>query len=122
MANVKPGDRAIVIKSTYPENISIIVSVVKQIKPGEKVPAKGVRNYVSNSPEKLSWVVESLGKSFKYNLYDDEGRFVRTNLNSIAVAHDASLRRLPDEEDVKNFDVTNQAEDLDKLISTLFKA
>ena len=91
MSNVKPGDRAIVIRSDTGHNLSKIVLVVEEYdgKPMEPFDAP-----YDTRGRGLCWVVESLSSPFVV-----VGRGRSTRHTPIAVGPDAHLRRLDPPED-----------------------
>lgn len=61
--NCKPGDLAVIVKSRFPENIGILVSVLRQYVEGEHLPGDPFSMY--EGPDGVSWVVESVGKPIR---------------------------------------------------------
>lgn len=74
MSNVRPGDRAIVVRALIPANLGIVC----------EVEAAWPR-----FPD--AWEVESLGRPFATQ--DWEG--APTGSSMVAIVHDSCLRRLP---------------------------
>lgn len=58
--NVRPGDRAIIVSSLRPENVGIVVDVLREYL-GEKTFARGAGIYVCTDGQP-AWFVESLGR------------------------------------------------------------
>lgn len=61
--NCKPGDLAVIVSARFPENIGILVSVLRQYIEGEHLPGDPFRMY--EGPYGVSWVVESVGKPIR---------------------------------------------------------
>lgn len=85
--NVIPGDRAILIRSTIPDNLGVLVDVVSQYA-GEKLPDG---TWFNMATDRVYWVIESLGRKLVCN--GPSGMLTR---HQVAVTDDRSLRRLPD--------------------------
>ena len=58
--NVMPGDRALIVSSRRPENIGIVVDVIRPYT-GGPIAGAALGDYVLSRGE-VSWVVESLGR------------------------------------------------------------
>lgn len=93
MSNVKPGDRAIVIKSICGFNFGKVVLVIEEYD-GRPLPPRNVP-YKTEGPE-LCWIVESLGGPFTITRCDSN-RISGTTM--VAVFADTNLRRLDPPED-----------------------
>ena len=74
MSNVRPGDRAVVVKARTPANLGIVCEVV-----------------VSCPLFPEAWDVESLGRPF--HVHGFLGQADGTAM--VAIVHDSCLRRLP---------------------------
>lgn len=66
--NVKPGERAVVVRSTHPSNLGKVVHVIEQVRP-ENVVGTMVYNVaghmvIARPDDGVVWVVESLGSPF----------------------------------------------------------
>lgn len=103
MSNVKPGDRAIVIKSSKPVNLAKVVVVIEEIRPGAEIErgfifAPQLFALRANPPY---WRCETLGGPFSLT-----GILGDTEQFNVAPVPDAWLRRLdPPEETTDELDV-----------------
>jgi hypothetical protein len=104
MANVKPGDRAVVISGVLPMNIGKIVLVIEQAFHGDRMRG-GVKGLLNNPERELGWWVESLGTPFKYANHN--GAVI--GASQIAPVADKDLRRLVEPGQVSKF---NHADEL----------
>lgn len=89
--NVRPGDRAVIVKAHRPENLGIIVEVVGPHAPGSDI--NGEKTFVVR-PDLASqpwWLVESLGRPIVTTKRFTPGEFPR----QVWSAYDGPLRRLP---------------------------
>ena len=106
MSNVKPGDRAVIVKANYPENLGKIVTVVEPF--DRDIFQSGGARYVRAlfPQDEQLWVIESLGGPLRTErvrtaIYPD-GRVEsssRTMHHSVCCVLDAQLRRLDPPED-----------------------
>lgn len=99
--NVRPGDKAIVIKSRLPENLGVIVEVIDYANPGYIFP-DGKLLLLDTS--ETCWIVESLGRKLKTTIEDTQGRYISEDYYQMGVCPDKTLKKLPDSDDVKEFD------------------
>jgi hypothetical protein len=104
MANVKPGDRAIVVSGVLPMNIGKIVLVIEQAFHGDRMRG-GAKGLLSNPEGELGWWCEALGTPFKYT--NQNGEVIGNS--QIAAVADKNLRRLVEPGQVSRF---NHADDL----------
>jgi hypothetical protein len=101
MANVKPGDRAVVIGGVAPSNIGKIVLVIEEAHDGDPMRG-GIVGLLRKDPNALGWWVESLGSPFNY--YSGEGGSgCLLGQSPIAPIADRGLRRLVDPSEVLRF-------------------
>ena len=92
--NVKPGDRAIVVKAHHTENLGMVVDVLRAHVPGETLPGHPCPTQRGN---RHAWVIESCGQPFRCSLLLAKVPFRA----AVQVAFDDQLRRLePPEEDL----------------------
>lgn len=93
--NVKPGERAVVVRATNPRNLFKIVHVVEQISPIKVLDtmAYSVAGHmvIARPDDGVVWVVESLGSPFIATRRSGEEVPVM-----IAPCQDSSLRPLRD--------------------------
>ena len=88
MNNVKPGDRAIVIRANNPKNLSIVCEVISEAQDGDivdgalfhKLPTDGV-----------VWVCESLGRPFVMAIAPE---FIELVRHQVWPGLDRNLRKL----------------------------
>ena len=89
--NVRPGDRAIIVKAKYPENHMLVVEVIRQLEPGlHSLPGHVNRTSVLPS-DGVVWEVESLGRAVA--VYRRDGVF--SEFAQAVACADSQLRRLP---------------------------
>lgn len=66
--NVKPGDRAVVVRATHPRNLGKVVHVIEQVQPvnviGTMVYNVAGQMVIARPDDGVVWVVESLGSPF----------------------------------------------------------
>lgn len=89
MSNVRPGDRAIVIKARHPQNIGKICVVIEPAKEGE------LRDGYWTTFN--GWYVESLSGPFAIGNHGEHSHMV-------ASVKDEWLRKLPDPDEVREHD------------------
>jgi hypothetical protein len=105
VSNVKPGDRAIIIKANHPENIGKLVLVVEPF--NDDFDNGRVRYLRALFPsDKQLWIIESLGGPLRTDrvtsaFYPDGRIEVSTALvfSPICCVFDEQLRRLDDDID-----------------------
>lgn len=89
--NVIPGDRAIIVNSRVPENIGVVVDVVREYTGGPL----GSMTECETLPG-VTWVVESLGRKII-----KVGRRTGTRFHEqVTAMHDSCLRPLRDSDGV----------------------
>lgn len=92
MSNVKPGDRAIVVKSVSGPNLGKVVLVVEEYDGRVLAP---VTTPYDTKGYNLCWIVESLGTPFVL----PQRRGQAPILAQVSVGPDVHLRRLDDDID-----------------------
>ena len=89
--NVRPGDRAILVRPRNPENQSMVVEVVREYVYPEVLPGHYGPHTWPASEKGPWWVIESCGRDFVVT-NSLHGKY----LNRTTAARDSSLRPLRD--------------------------
>lgn len=92
--NVRPGDRAIVVKARRPENLGIIVEVIESAPVGDHHLAPGDAPWRVLPEDGPCWVVECLGRPVAIEVLLGDV-VVGVERHHVTTCPDSHLRRLP---------------------------
>ena len=92
--NVRPGDRAIVVKARRPENLGIICEVIESAPVGDHHLSPGDAPWRVLPQDGTCWVVECLGRPAAIEVLFGGG-VVGVERHRVTICPDSQLRRLP---------------------------